>query len=49
MIWITDADGRVTFASQGWLAFRGTTADNDLSCGWLDALDSRRLRDLLDA
>ena len=34
MIWTTDADGLVTFVNEGWLAFTGTSLDEELGESW---------------
>jgi PAS domain S-box-containing protein len=34
MIWTTNADGLVTFVNQGWMAFTGTTLDEELGETW---------------
>jgi PAS domain S-box-containing protein len=34
MIWTTDADGMVTFVNAGWLAYTGTTLEQELGPSW---------------
>jgi two-component system cell cycle sensor histidine kinase/response regulator CckA len=38
MIWVADADRRMTFVSRGWLEFTGRPVMQDLGEGWTDLL-----------
>ncbi|RDI73507.1 PAS domain S-box protein [Gaiella occulta] len=38
LIWITDADNRVTFVNRGWLDFTGRTLEQELGFGWLEGV-----------
>jgi len=38
LLYVTDADGRCTFANQGWLDFRGSSFAVERGDGWLEGL-----------
>jgi PAS domain S-box-containing protein len=38
MIWVTGPDRMRTFVNQGWLAFTGRTADEELGEGWAEGI-----------
>ena len=48
MIWTTDLDGLVTFVNEGWLAFTGTTLEEELGESWtlgVHPADQQRMLD----
>ncbi|MBF0333646.1 MAG: PAS domain-containing protein, partial [Alphaproteobacteria bacterium] len=49
MVWVTDPEGRRTYANRGWYEFTAQKPDDALGLGWLDALHPEDREGALEA